>query len=112
MIRSIWSSWETVPNSMPKGNGTNTRDWVSFFIFWLCSLPAIWVSLPEYAPNLATRCEDVTKSHQVSGAPDQASVYRQVIRRAYGGNCFLRRHSRRFILLDPYADATLDLGHC
>ncbi|KAI9767763.1 MAG: hypothetical protein M1840_005444 [Geoglossum simile] len=29
MIRSIWSSWETVPNSMPKGNGTNTRDWAS-----------------------------------------------------------------------------------
>ncbi|KAI9802679.1 MAG: hypothetical protein M1825_002701 [Sarcosagium campestre] len=42
VIRSIWNSWETVPNSMPANNGTNTRDWVSFFIFWLLSLPAIW----------------------------------------------------------------------
>jgi NCS1 family nucleobase:cation symporter-1 len=27
---------------MPANSGTNTRDFVSFFIFWLCSLPAIW----------------------------------------------------------------------
>ncbi|KAL9088604.1 MAG: hypothetical protein Q9165_006124 [Trypethelium subeluteriae] len=25
-----------------EGSGTNTRDFVSFFLFWLCSLPAIW----------------------------------------------------------------------
>ncbi|KAI9823769.1 MAG: hypothetical protein M1832_002326 [Thelocarpon impressellum] len=42
MIRSIWSSFEDLPNTMPANNGTNTRDFVSFFIFWLCSLPAIW----------------------------------------------------------------------
>ncbi|KAG0646264.1 Uracil permease [Hyphodiscus hymeniophilus] len=30
-----------VPNSIPL-SGTNTRDFVSFLIFWLCSLPAIW----------------------------------------------------------------------
>ncbi|KAF2398804.1 hypothetical protein EJ06DRAFT_523008 [Trichodelitschia bisporula] len=42
MIRAIWSKWETVPNSMPESSGTNTRDFTSFFIFWLCSLPAIW----------------------------------------------------------------------
>jgi NCS1 family nucleobase:cation symporter-1 len=27
---------------MPESSGTNTRDFLSFFIFWLCSLPAIW----------------------------------------------------------------------
>ena len=42
MIRSIWTSYETVPNSMPNSSGTNTRDFVSFFLFWACSLPAIW----------------------------------------------------------------------
>ncbi|KLO11080.1 hypothetical protein SCHPADRAFT_877327 [Schizopora paradoxa] len=42
MIRSVWSSFNTLPNSMPASSGTNTRDFVSFFIFWLCSLPAIW----------------------------------------------------------------------
>lgn len=27
---------------MPVSSGTNTRDFVSFFLFWACSLPAIW----------------------------------------------------------------------
>lgn len=63
MIRSIWKSWvshhdyfilleldpdtqvkdrETIPNTFPADSGTTTADWVSFFIFWLLSLPAIW----------------------------------------------------------------------
>ncbi|KAH6632559.1 permease for cytosine/purines, uracil, thiamine, allantoin-domain-containing protein [Chaetomium tenue] len=44
MIRSIWKSWdrETIPNTFPEGSGTTTADYSSFFIFWLCSLPAIW----------------------------------------------------------------------
>ena len=42
MIRSIWTSYANVPNSLPASSGTNTRDFVSFFLFWLCSLPAIW----------------------------------------------------------------------
>lgn len=42
MIRSIWTSYENVPNSIPKSSGTDTRDFVSFFLFWACSLPAIW----------------------------------------------------------------------
>ncbi|KAI9715357.1 MAG: hypothetical protein M1812_006002 [Candelaria pacifica] len=42
MIRSIWSSYEDLPNSLPASSGTNTRDFLSFFLFWLCSLPAIW----------------------------------------------------------------------
>lgn len=27
---------------MPAGSGINTRDYLSFFLFWFCSLPAIW----------------------------------------------------------------------
>ncbi|KAH8115277.1 permease for cytosine/purines, uracil, thiamine, allantoin-domain-containing protein [Phellopilus nigrolimitatus] len=42
MIRSIWPSFENVHNSLPVSSGTNTRDFVSFFLFWLFSLPAIW----------------------------------------------------------------------
>ena len=42
MIRSIWTAYEDVPNSMPGSSGTVTRDFVSFFLFWACSLPAIW----------------------------------------------------------------------
>ncbi|GAB7350406.1 hypothetical protein MBLNU459_g1022t1 [Dothideomycetes sp. NU459] len=47
MIRAIWPSWDNYAdggskNSMPISSGTNTRDFTSFFIFWLCSLPAIW----------------------------------------------------------------------
>lgn len=42
MIRSIWTSYNNVPNSLPASSGTNTRDFTSFFLFWLCSLPAIW----------------------------------------------------------------------
>lgn len=42
MIRSIWTAYADLPNSMSASSGTNTRDFVSFFLFWLCSLPAIW----------------------------------------------------------------------
>lgn len=47
MIRSIWPSWDNYgpdghKNTMPASSGTNTRDFVSFFIFWLCSLPFIY----------------------------------------------------------------------
>ncbi|WYZ45873.1 hypothetical protein EsH8_IX_000098 [Colletotrichum jinshuiense] len=44
MIRSIWKAWDrnTIPNSFSEDSGTSTADWVSFFIFWFCSLPAIW----------------------------------------------------------------------
>ena len=42
MIRSIWTSYKDVPNTMPQSSGTDTMDFVSFFLFWLCSLPAIW----------------------------------------------------------------------
>ena len=44
MIRSIWKSWDrdTIPNTFSESSGTTTADFVSFFLFWLCSLPAIW----------------------------------------------------------------------
>ncbi len=42
MLRSIWTKYEDLPNSMPASSGTNTRDFVGFFLFWVCSLPAIW----------------------------------------------------------------------
>ncbi len=42
MLRSIWTSYTHLPNSMPASSGTNTRDFLSFFLFWAFSLPAIW----------------------------------------------------------------------
>ena len=42
MLRSIWSNYNDLPNTMPKSSGTETRDFVSFFLFWLFSLPALW----------------------------------------------------------------------
>jgi NCS1 family nucleobase:cation symporter-1 len=42
MIRSIWTSYKNVPNGLPASSGTDTMDFVSFFLFWMCSLPFIW----------------------------------------------------------------------
>ncbi|KAJ9194755.1 hypothetical protein DTO164E3_7176 [Paecilomyces variotii] len=42
MITAIWPSYARLPNSMPASSGTTTKDFVSFFLFWLCMLPAIW----------------------------------------------------------------------
>lgn len=42
MLRAIWSDYNDLPNSLPKSSGTQTRDFLSFFLFWLFSLPAIW----------------------------------------------------------------------
>ncbi|KAE9375617.1 hypothetical protein N431DRAFT_437113 [Stipitochalara longipes BDJ] len=41
MISAIWPSFTTLHNGIPN-SGTTTRDFLSFIIFWLCSLPAIW----------------------------------------------------------------------
>ncbi|KAB8290764.1 hypothetical protein EYC80_008401 [Monilinia laxa] len=41
MICAIWPSFAKVNNGIP-GSGTNTVAFVSFFLFWFCSLPAIW----------------------------------------------------------------------
>ncbi|KAL2760134.1 hypothetical protein ACRALDRAFT_1046582 [Sodiomyces alcalophilus JCM 7366] len=42
MIRAIWTNWGDILNTFPRDSGTTTPDFVSFFIFWLLSLPAIW----------------------------------------------------------------------
>lgn len=44
MIRSIWKGWDRdrIPDGITSTNATTTADFASFFIFWLCSLPAIW----------------------------------------------------------------------
>ncbi|KAG2142440.1 permease for cytosine/purines, uracil, thiamine, allantoin-domain-containing protein [Suillus clintonianus] len=42
MLRAIWPSVNNIPNSMPSSSGTNTRDFMCFFIFWVISLPFIW----------------------------------------------------------------------
>jgi nucleobase:cation symporter-1, NCS1 family len=44
MLRAIWLSWdrEKIPNTFSEGSATTTADYVSFFLFWLLSLPAIW----------------------------------------------------------------------
>jgi len=41
MIHAIWKSWNREITS-PVFTSTTVTDWVSFFIFWLLSLPAIW----------------------------------------------------------------------
>lgn len=41
MIAAIWPSFEHIHNGIPH-SGTTTNYFVSFFIFWLLSLPAIW----------------------------------------------------------------------
>ncbi|KAK7227296.1 hypothetical protein V2G26_015299 [Clonostachys chloroleuca] len=44
MIRAIWLSWDRnkIPNTFSDDAATTTADFVSFFLFWFCSLPAIW----------------------------------------------------------------------
>lgn len=47
MIRSIWNDWRNdegsggIKNGIPN-SGTNTVAFVSFFLFWVGSLPALW----------------------------------------------------------------------
>ncbi|KAK8214833.1 uracil permease [Zalaria obscura] len=66
MLRSIWPSWDDYGstgsrNTMPTSSGTNTRDFVSFFLFWLFSLPAIWFPVHQIrhlftAKSIITPC--------------------------------------------------------
>ncbi|KAJ1549436.1 hypothetical protein HK405_003427 [Cladochytrium tenue] len=42
MLRSIWPSYNDIPNGLPDSAGISSRDFLSFFLFWLISLPAIW----------------------------------------------------------------------
>lgn len=42
MIRSIWPSFDNLHNGLSASAGTDTKNFLSFFLFWLFSLPAIW----------------------------------------------------------------------
>ncbi|KAF7195542.1 Uracil permease, partial [Pseudocercospora fuligena] len=42
VCRSSFGIWDGANNSMPSSSGTNTRDFVSFFLFWAGSLPFLW----------------------------------------------------------------------
>ena len=42
MIAAIWPSYNKLPNSIPASSGVTTKQFVSFLIFWLMSLPALW----------------------------------------------------------------------
>ncbi|KAK8154649.1 uracil permease [Phyllosticta citrichinensis] len=46
MIRAIWNNWrENAVHNGIESSGTSTVMFVSFFFFWLFSLPAIWFSV-------------------------------------------------------------------
>ncbi|KAJ5184040.1 hypothetical protein N7492_001656 [Penicillium capsulatum] len=42
MIQAIWPSYKTLPNTIPASSGVTTQQFVSFLIFWILSLPALW----------------------------------------------------------------------
>ena len=42
MIRAIWSNYTNIPNGLPASTGIKTYQFVSFFLFWAGSLPALW----------------------------------------------------------------------
>lgn len=45
MIQAIWPSYANLPDTLPLVAGVTTKDFVSFFLFWLLSLPALWVPI-------------------------------------------------------------------
>ncbi|THC96548.1 hypothetical protein EYZ11_003992 [Aspergillus tanneri] len=42
MIRAIWPSYKNVPNTLSASSGVDSQNFLSFFLFWLISLPALW----------------------------------------------------------------------
>lgn len=47
MLRAMWPSVNDIPNHLPESSGTNSRDFLCFFLFWLISLPAIWFPIHQ-----------------------------------------------------------------
>ena len=43
MIQAIWPSYARLPNSIPAVQGATSRDFLSFFLFWLMQLPFIFI---------------------------------------------------------------------
>jgi NCS1 nucleoside transporter family len=42
MIEAIWPSYRNLHNGLSASAGVDTKNFLSFFLFWLCSLPALW----------------------------------------------------------------------
>jgi NCS1 family nucleobase:cation symporter-1 len=42
VLRSIWPSYYYLKNTLPASAGVTTRDFLSFFLFWLCMIPAAY----------------------------------------------------------------------
>lgn len=42
MIEAIWPSYRNLHNGLSASAGIDTKNFVSFFLFWLFSLPALW----------------------------------------------------------------------
>ena len=42
VLRSIWPSYGNLRNTLPSSAGVTTRDFLSFFLFWLCMIPAAY----------------------------------------------------------------------
>lgn len=63
MLRAMWPSFNNIHNSLPESSGTNTRDFVAFFLFWLISLPALWFPIHKMYVLLSPRASflDLTK---------------------------------------------------
>ena len=75
MIRAIWPSYDNIPNGIPN-SGTTTRDFVSFFLFWVGSLPFL------YPPVHKIRHLFTVKAYVVPSAGIAFFIW--AIRRAHG----------------------------
>ncbi|OOQ90953.1 permease C29B12.14c [Penicillium brasilianum] len=42
MIEAIWPSYKNLHNGLSASAGVDTKNFLSFFLFWLLSLPALW----------------------------------------------------------------------
>ena len=42
MLRAIWPSYTNIPNGIPASSEVTTRDFASYFLFWVLSLPTLW----------------------------------------------------------------------
>lgn len=71
IIRSIWSKFnhEDVHNGLPASSGTNTVDFLSFFLFWLCSLPAIWFPVHKIRHLFTVKAYIVPVAYALPGTP-------------------------------------------
>lgn len=54
-------------NSLPASSGTNTRDFICFFLFWLLSLPLIWFPVHKMFVGERSRLDILSLTH--SGKP-------------------------------------------